>query len=858
MKKIILFFIVCFPLTFFAQSTSWSDDFSAGLNAWIGDTADFNTNNDILNLNAPKEAATKYITRSSNISKEATWEFWVKLDFNPSGNNYCDIYIMSPSPNLTDGYFVRLGSANDNISLFNSNNPKTAIISGFNKVLNHNSSTTRIKVTRDKNNELTLYADTLGNYDYAVIGTVIDSTFETSNSFGIKCVFIKANNKKFHFDDIKVSGIAVVDNDPPQITGINPLSNYELELCFDEAISCYNESSFSVNNGIGNPESITTNGNCIKLIFVNQFDPQTTYTLTYNNICDLSNNMMPTGTLSFKTNNMFSVLITEIMATPTPSEGFLPSADYVEIYNNTQKPIDLTGWTIALTATGTPKSFPKQTINSGEYIILCPDANKKEFEDYSGTKVISFSSFAVTNGGSTITLCNKNGDIVHSVVYSPDFYKTSHKKAGGWSLEMKDINNPCEWENNWAECIHGLGGTPGKENSVAVENNDINSPYPIIIDPTSEYTIDIYFNEQIDKIQLENAINYETELGIKTAITKDGITTFDIVTISLAKPMIANEVYFLNILTTLTDCAGNKVTLRDSLPYGIISNEINPNDIIINEILAESKTDFYDFIEIYNRSDKVLDLKGLCFLKVTSKPTLQPITTSGDNKFSKLILPGQYCVIGKRTHLLSDHYNTEAKNLFSTNFDLNMGAEATIKLVRKSDETIIDAVSYTSKWHYPLLVSTQGVSLERLCYDRPSDDQSNWHSAAETAGFATQGYKNSQFSCTKIEEDNIFTLESEVFSPDNDGFNDNLSIGVQLPEAGYTANITVYNSQGFFIKQIVNNQLFGMENYCSWDGKNGNNEICPIGIYILYGEFFNVNTGEKIAKKKAFVLSKKL
>ncbi|MEI9935353.1 MAG: hypothetical protein WDM71_11020 [Ferruginibacter sp.] len=54
---------------------------------------------------------------------------------------------------------------------------------------------------------------------------------------------------------------------------------------------------------------------------------------------------------------------------------------------------------------------------------------------------------------------------------------------------------------------------------------------------------------------------------------------------------------------------------------------------------------------------------------------------------------------------------------------------------------IIDELSYDVGWQFPLIDNPQGVSLERIDYDAPTQSSDNWHSAATSAGYGTPGYK---------------------------------------------------------------------------------------------------------------------
>jgi hypothetical protein len=54
---------------------------------------------------------------------------------------------------------------------------------------------------------------------------------------------------------------------------------------------------------------------------------------------------------------------------------------------------------------------------------------------------------------------------------------------------------------------------------------------------------------------------------------------------------------------------------------------------------------------------------------------------------------------------------------------------------------ILDELGYDAKWHFPLLADPEGVSLERIDYNLPTQDPFNWHSAATSSGYGTPGTK---------------------------------------------------------------------------------------------------------------------
>jgi hypothetical protein len=158
--------------------------------------------------------------------------------------------------------------------------------------------------------------------------------------------------------------------------------------------------------------------------------------------------------------------------------------------------------------------------------------------------------------------------------------------------------------------------------------------------------------------------------------------------------------------------------------------------------------------------------------------------------------------------------------------------------------------------HYPLLTTTDGVSLERIDPGRPSDDAGNWHSASSTCGYATPGYQNSQFGITKNTLDEI-AVSPEVFSPDMDGFDDVLSISCHFNDAGSNASVTIFDASGHQVRMLINRELCGASCVFTWDGINDDNRKATIGRYIILIEVFDLQGNVRKIKKSA-VLGGKL
>ncbi|MDD4427278.1 MAG: gliding motility-associated C-terminal domain-containing protein, partial [Paludibacter sp.] len=100
-----------------------------------------------------------------------------------------------------------------------------------------------------------------------------------------------------------------------------------------------------------------------------------------------------------------------------------------------------------------------------------------------------------------------------------------------------------------------------------------------------------------------------------------------------------------------------------------------------------------------------------------------------------------------------------------------------------------------------------------------------------------------------------FYLESQIFSPDNDGDNDVCVLRYEVPMAGYLVNITVLSATGEKVFALAEQYIAGKNGYFMWDGRNSTGRISNIGIYVFYIEIFHPESGERKQIKLPVVLS---
>ncbi len=866
MRRKILFYL-CISLLFHSVSQAQlTENFSNGdfttNPVWVGNTSDFIVNSNLqLQSNNTVANSSYYLSTANSMATTAQWSFWVKIDFNPSSANYIDVYLTASASDLsalgTYGYFVRIGGTNDEICLYRKSNTGviTKIIDGIDDILNTSSNTMRILVTRDGSNMWNLMRDMSGTGStYTSEGTVTDATYTTTSYFGF---FVKQSTASFFqkhfFDEIEIKTY-VPDVTPPQIQSTVTTSSNSVDVLFNEPIDAASSQSianYSANNGLGMPATAVrdaTNSALVHLTFASTFTNGTTYTLSVNNVKDVSGNTMTAATsdFSFYTPQRYDVIIDELFPDPNPQVG-LPLYKFLELKNTSAFTINLQNWKI--TDGSSNAVLPAFNLAPGGYIIICATSSASAYTSYGPTLgVAGFPSMNI--GGGTITLKSPSNGTIHAVTYDLSTYKNDVKKDGGWSLEMIDTKNPCAGSINWKASTDATGGTPGKKNSVDGTISDATSPKLIRAYFTAPNMVTVIYDKTMDSAKVSTVANYTLDNSL-TVLNAEGVGPFfNKVNLTINNSLTAKTVYNITA-NNITDCSGNALT-SNKAKFGL--GEVPDSlDVVINEILFYPLSGGVDYVELYNNSDKIIDLSKTYLANRSSAGAvsrMQQISTE-----SVLLFPKEFVLLTTNTDIVKSQYITTNPEAFlqMSSFPSYANTSGNV-LILNNQGTILDEVNYTDKWHFALIKNPQGVSLERIDYSGPSV-QSNFHSAASSVGYGTPGYKNSQYRVT----DNLpgeINITPEVFSPDNDGIDDFLTINYQFPSMGYVTNITIFDASGRSVRFLQKNSLSGLTGYYRWDGLDDKGRKLPQGIYIVYTEIFNLD-GKTKKFKNTVVLARK-
>ncbi|KAF5064193.1 Lamin Tail Domain protein [anaerobic digester metagenome] len=845
--KSVIFILILFPAFAFAQlSENFSDgDFSENP-AWSGDTERFIINSSQqLQLNASGEGVS-HLSTPVSLEGLIEWRMWVRLNFSPSDNNNARIYLVADQQNLKEplnGYFLKLGEGGsaDAIELYRQGGTAEFLITRGTNGLIATAFAISIRVVRTEDGEWSVFADPAGGEDYQPEGSGEDQVWQNYTHFGFYCKYTSSNATRFYFDDI-YAGSPIVDQTPPQLLSVEVLDQNRIDLYFSESVdepSATNTLNYFADQGIGAPMAAgrdITQKSLVHLMFATAFSEGTLYNLTVNNVKDLAGNTIETVTRPFAyyTVQPYDVVISEIMADPDPPVG-LPNFEYLEIYNRSEMPVQLENWVLSIGST--KRTLPRKVIEPKSFLILTSEDAVPQLQPFGD--VFGFSSISLSNTGATLVLREKTGAVVHQVSYTDGWYRDAVKKNGGWSLEMIDPGNPCGASENWRASINPAGGTPGTVNSVNASNPDNSVPSIEKISITGPSSVRVFFTESMDSLSLVSPAIYLVDQGVGTPLAVNLYPpAYRSVGLSFDHVFEEGIIYSLEVTAGIADCAGNETTTTLNARFAFPSLP-DSADVIINEVLSDPRSTGTEFVEIYNRSQKVIDLKSI-WLATRDKTTGELTSVNETAPDGRLMFPGEYLVLTKDPDLVRAEYFTPNPGGFvsMSSFPSYANDLGTVVLLTPW-EIILDEFTYNSSMHFALLNTTDGVSLERVNFDRPAAEPGNWHSAAQNVGFATPAYQNSQFMKAPDSGDEVL-ISPEIFSPDNDGYNDQLSIVCNFTEPGYSVTIRIFDSNGRPVRLLVKNEPAGTGNQFMWDGITDKREKAPIGIYIIHVEVFNL------------------
>ena len=432
--------------------------------------------------------------------------------------------------------------------------------------------------------------------------------------------------------------------------------------------------------------------------------------------------------------------------------------------------------------------------------------------------------------------------------------------AGNWLIEADSLGGTnFIFEAGGTDTTHQFSKYSGvwckytSSNSTKFIFDDISVSANVIIDNdpptvvsavvTAENSIDLSYNESVTT-SAEDINNYFLSGGNgQPLIVVNNNNSYQLI---FNDSFLAGDQLSLDI-SNVFDLSNNSLTT--TIPITVPDTAFS-GEIIINEILFDPYTGGSDYIELYNLSNKSIDLYGYMIADYDNAiDNFKTITTH------YILNPESYVLLTEDSIATANDFFQNNSQVF-LEMDLpTFPNDSATAYVLNPDSVVLDYFSYSDDMHFDLINNVEGVSLERIGFSFPSNNPSSWHSAAESAGWGTPGLENSH-NFSSVVSDLLFNVDTPVFSPDSDGFEDLAIFSYQMNSPGNVANLVVYDKLGRVINTLLSNELLSSDGVITWDGVMSSGDKAPIGIYLIYFEVFDLNGNVQVVKKTVTLKSK--
>ena len=594
------------------------------------------------------------------------------------------------------------------------------------------------------------------------------------------------------------------------------------------------------------------------------------------------------------------VLINEVMADPHGLTK-LPATEYVELHNTTDHEIDLEGWAFVYDKTSIP--LPEAELPAGGYAVLYKAGREISVADGAAEVALKRFPANMINAGKPLALKDPSGTVIHSYTYPKAKAGRSIERGEGdkWHLSSDPRGGTPGEENS--EGAPDKPDKPEKEKSSPGDvliNEVMADPHGLTKLPATEY-VELH-NTTDHEINLEGwtfvydktsiplpdaelpaggyAVLYKAgrEISVADGAAEVAVKRFPANMVNAGKPLALKDPSgkVIHSYTYPKAKAGRSIERGEGDTWYLSSDprggtpgeensegapdkpdkpdepnkpnepdateQVEPREIILNEILFDPQPRGSEYIELYNRSDRTLSTHGLAIALRKSDGHLG--TRHSLTSLATTLAPGDYLVLTSDPNGVTSLIRTPALDVIRR-FKLpalnNQGA--TIVLLRTADSTVVDEVTYSAKWHSSAVKIRRGVALERISPDGSSQEAANWTSASSETGYGTPGYKNSQSGTSSQIEEGATISEPEYNASTRDYL-----IRYRMDKPDYRCQMAVYSSNGQKVAVIANNQLLTPEGEIRWDGAG----LTP-GVYIFYVELYHPDGSSQHIRKPLLV-----
>lgn len=507
------------------------------------------------------------------------------------------------------------------------------------------------------------------------------------------------------------------------------------------------------------------------------------------------------------------IALSEIMADPNPSNG-LPECEYIELYNKGTK--DLVEISFYLADTKDTIPLHVENWKAGEYIVVCHKNYRNAWPET--IRMIPVNKMlSLGNEGDTLSVLSFLKSPLDKIDYSLKMLPKEKVEGGYAYTKIKDTWY-CNSKYSWQASNQAMGGSPGIQNESMEE-------YPLPKLQVTNYSL----KENIITLTLNENIKPSEEFIIENSLGELLNYTLNEIgdlLISLNKSLDEGALDFIKL--HYTNCMGMSLDTILQIHQKYAPKQ---GDILISELLFNPEPNGYDFIEVYNASDKTINIHDLTLFNGKEKIAIREVVPLKSN--NQYIQPKSYRVFSLNTEDISNRYSVPYKeHLIQVNKIPSLPDEEGIISILDTNELLIDQFVYHKNMHYTWLDNTEGRSLERKVLEYEYRDRSNWASASDNIGKASPTGINSQYKEKEEESTGSFWLSKKLIKPYSGKEGSELELHYNIEGETVFMNVKLFSVSGSFISEVMHGLSIRNSGMVKWDLAN-NGKLVPAGTYIL-------------------------
>lgn len=539
-----------------------------------------------------------------------------------------------------------------------------------------------------------------------------------------------------------------------------------------------------------------------------------------------------------------SIIINEVMFAPP---GDMP--EWIELYNNSAASISISQWKISdnglsrtTIAQGSPL-IPPQT-----YCVVASDSSFINF--FPVTAPVFVASFSALNNTTpdAVVIYDERGSIMDSV-----YYRQSWGGLDGNSLQRFDFFGSSSDSLNWRTG----SPNPGVENLYA--RKEIDAEVKNISTVKIANGIQIFVTIFNPGRQILNGLTVKFYHDKNRDSTAQEIELIDSSGASTIQPLDSITLQYnwnvqiqgkQSIIATVV--TANDMRFENNSRQTIAKNNFAAQTLVINEIMYEPIPDKSEFVELFNRSTDTIDIAEWKLMdqpSSTGSRTIIPLSLQ-----TTLVPPNGFVLIASDSSIVTQFPLLGTNNII-INGSLSLSNSGEDLVLVDLTDTPIDSVRYSPLWHLKN-ISSSGRSLERINPNISSNDARNWSSSVSPIGSTPAG-SNSIFTRSIVQHSSL-QLSPNPFSPDNDGFEDFLTINYSLPSNSAMIRVRIYDVTGRLIRRLAQNEPSASTGSIVWNGMDDDGNRVRIGMYIILFEALDNFGGTAKTMKDVAVVGRKL